>query len=100
MQIPRGPEDRYCPFWKQKMSKVCHTCPMWTQVRGVNPQTGADLDRWDCAHAIMPMLMVEQAGATRRNQAAIESMRNDIVVRMDNPNPQHQQTMLLETDDV
>lgn len=86
-QIPRGPEHLTCPLRGKSMSKVCHACPWWTQVRGQNPQTGDPADRWDCAMALMPMLMVEQARVGRGVQAATESMRNEIVVRMDNPNP-------------
>lgn len=84
-QIPRGPEHLTCPMRGKAMSKVCHLCPWWTQVRGQNPQ-GGDVDRWDCAMALMPLLMIEQANVVRGTRAATESMRNEIVKRMDNPN--------------
>ena len=31
-QIPRGPDNLFCPDWKKPMSKVCHTCPLWMKL--------------------------------------------------------------------
>lgn len=87
MQVPHGPDHMRCPLWHKAMSKVCHTCPWWTQIRGKSPQTGEEIDRWDCAIAHMPILQIEVANMVRGTRAATESMRNEIVVRMDNPNP-------------
>ena len=84
-QIPRGPEHLYCPTWKKKMSAVCHTCPLWVQLRGRNPNTGEEVDSWQCSLASLPMLLVENAQQARSAGAATESMRNEIVKRMDRP---------------
>lgn len=78
-QIPRGPEHLICPWHKKTMDTVCHRCPMWTQVRGRNPNSGEDVDRWDCSLALLPMLLIENAQQSRQNGAATESMRNEIV---------------------
>lgn len=78
-QIPHGPDDRICPFHRAKMSKVCHTCPMWMLVRGKNPNTGQEVDQWNCSFAFLPMLMIENAQQTRGAGAAIESFRNEMV---------------------
>lgn len=85
-QAPRGPEHLTCPLRGKAMSKCCHLCPWWTQIRGANPQ-GGEVDRWDCAMAFLPMLMIEQAKQARGTQAATENMRNEIVKRMDRPQP-------------
>lgn len=77
-QIPHGPAHLYCPDWKKPMSKVCHTCPLWVQMRGKNPNTGDDVDRWNCAKAFMPLLQVEIAKEVRQGAAATESFRNVI----------------------
>lgn len=79
MQIPRGPEHLYCPYWRKKMSSVCHTCPQWVQLRGVNPNTGEPVDSWQCASAALPMLLVENANQIRQGSAATESFRNEMV---------------------
>lgn len=80
-QIPRGPEGLYCPLWRDRMSKRCHTCPMWTQIRGRNPMTGEDTDQWMCAVSSLPMLLVENAQQGRSATAAMESFRNEVVRR-------------------
>jgi hypothetical protein len=52
---------------------------MWTQVRGRHPNTGEDVDKWDCSLALLPMLLIENAQQSRQTGAATESMRNEIV---------------------
>ena len=50
MQIPHGPEHLNCPFWQKPMSECCHACPLWSQIRGVDAQTGRDIeDEWNCS---------------------------------------------------
>ena len=78
-QIPRGPENLNCPLHKKPMEAVCHRCPWWTQLRGKHPQTGADLDEWNCAIALLPVLTIETAKQARSGAAATESFRNEIV---------------------
>lgn len=48
-------------------------------MRGVNTNTGADVDEWNCAIAWMPMLMIENSGQQRQTGAAVESFRNEMV---------------------
>ncbi len=78
-QIPHADEGLICPLHKKDMSQVCHKCPLWIQLRGKNPQTNEDVDRWGCSLAFMPMLMIEGAQQTRQAGAAIESFRNEMV---------------------
>lgn len=86
-QIPHGPDHLYCPFWRKRMSAVCHTCPQWVQLRGTNPNTGEVVDSWQCALAALPMLLIENAQQSRQNGAATESMRNEIVRLASRPRP-------------
>jgi hypothetical protein len=88
-QIPRGPEDLYCPMWRKAMVKVCHTCPWWQMVRGKNPNTGEEIDDWRCAVGLMPLGLLEVAHKTNQMGAAIESARNEAVKA-------HQQDMQLQ----
>jgi hypothetical protein len=78
-QIPHADEGLLCPLHKKDMSTVCHKCPLWVQLRGTNPQTNEEIDRWGCSLAFMPMLMIEGAQQTRQAGAAIESFRNEMV---------------------
>lgn len=76
---PRHADDgTYCPQWRKPCCKVCHTCAWWTHVRGKHPQTGADVDKWACAIAIMPMLTIEGAMATRQATASVDSLRREV----------------------
>ncbi len=75
-QIPRGPDNLWCPLWRKKMVNVCHTCPWWTYVRGQNPQTGDMVDDWKCAIGHGPMLSIEIAAQNRQIAAEINKTRN------------------------
>lgn len=74
-QIPHGRDDLDCPFHRKAMSKVCHKCPLWVQVKGQDPQ-GGDVDEWRCAFGWMPLMLIENAHQIRQGAAAIESTRN------------------------
>lgn len=78
-QIPLGPKDLTCPLHQKSMARVCHTCPLWTHLRGVNPNTGEEVDKWNCSLAHLPMLLVENAQQARQTGAATESLRNELV---------------------
>jgi len=54
-------------------------CAWFTQIRGTNPNTGADVDEWACAIAWMPVLLVENSQQQRHTGAAVESFRNEMV---------------------
>ncbi len=78
-QIPHADDGLTCPLHKLPTSKVCHKCPLWVQLRGKNPQSNEDVDRWGCSLAFLPMLIIEGAQQTRQAGAAIESFRNEMV---------------------
>lgn len=78
-KIPRGAEDLICPLHRSPMSVVCHVCPWWTQIRGLNPNTGQEIDDWNCAIGMLPMLTVNVANEARQGAAATESFRNETV---------------------
>lgn len=80
MQIPHAEKGMICPLHKQDTSKVCHKCPWWTRVIGKNPQSDEMIDDWRCAIALLPMLLIEGAQQTRQAGAAVETLRNELVV--------------------
>lgn len=84
--IPLGPEDLDCPFWREPMVNRCHWCPLWTKVTGKHPQTGADIDKWDCAIGLIPITQIENSMMQRQTGAAIENFRNEVVLRKPNIN--------------
>lgn len=79
MQVPHADAGLTCPFLKKDMSQVCHKCPLWTHVRGKHPQSEEEIDRWGCAVAWLPMLMIENSQMQRQTGAAVESFRNEMV---------------------
>lgn len=58
-----------------------HKCPKYVQIRGKDPQTGADVDKWGCVDTFLPMLLIENAQMARQTGAAVESFRNDVASR-------------------
>ena len=73
-----------CPLVKKPCLEA--GCTFWTHVSGTHPQTGARLDQFDCSIKWLPVMLVENARSTRGAQAAIESMRNEVVQRQDQLN--------------
>lgn len=78
MDLPR---KTFCP-----LGKVCREikdntiveCLWLTKVAGMNPQTGENEDREECAITLMPLLSIQQARETHGSAAAIESLRNHV----------------------
>ena len=67
----------YCPLIQKKCKE--HKCKFYIQVMGKNPQTGQDVNEWNCAVTWLPMLLIEGSQQTRQTGAAIESFRNEMV---------------------
>lgn len=59
--------------------QVLYRCPWYTQVRGVDANTGGDTENWGCAIAWMPALLINTANESRKGVAATESFRNEMV---------------------
>lgn len=74
MQLKPG---TYCPLIKKDCVQM--QCAWFTQLRGKNPQTGADVDEWGCAVTWLPLLMIENSQQQRQTGAAVESFRNEMV---------------------
>ena len=67
----------FCPLIKKKC--VEHNCKFYIQVLGKNPNTGQEVNQWDCAVSWLPMLLIEGSQQTRPAGSAIESFRNEMV---------------------
>jgi hypothetical protein len=67
-----------CPFWKAPCKE--HGCRFYVQVQGAHPQTGEQLNRWDCAIAWLPILLIENSQQQRHTGSAVESFRNEVIV--------------------
>jgi hypothetical protein len=74
MQLKPG---NFCPLIKEDC--VGLKCSWFTQVRGTNPNTGQDVDEWNCAITWLPVLLIENSQQQRQTGAAVESFRNEMV---------------------
>lgn len=88
MKIKAG---NYCPLLQKECIGL--QCAWITQIRGMDPQTGEDVDEWDCAIKWLPFLMIENTKKNIESGAAVESFRNEVVQRMDKPMPVSKRTM-------
>ena len=73
MQIKPG---NLCPLLREPCKEL--QCAWFTQLRGVNPNTGAPIDEWGCAVSWLPVLLIENAQQGRSTAAAVESFRNEM----------------------
>jgi hypothetical protein len=74
MKIKRG---NYCPLIKKNCIGL--KCAWYTEVRGMNPNTGEMVDEWNCAISWIPMMQIETSQQARQAGAAVESFRNEVV---------------------
>jgi hypothetical protein len=80
-----------CPY--TGFAKSCregvteHNCPKWIHIKGLDPQTGAELDKFGCADTMMHVIMLENTLMQRQTGAAVESLRNVILQRTASPAP-------------
>jgi hypothetical protein len=69
--------ENFCPLIKEDCKGL--KCSWFTQLRGKNPNTGADVDEWGCAIVWLPVLLIENSQQQRQTGAAVESFRNEMV---------------------
>jgi hypothetical protein len=82
-QVPHAEKNNLkCPLWQKAMHLVCHNCPLWIAIRGIERNTGKEVDEWRCSLAVLPHLLVENAHQTRGAAAATENLRNIIAKGM------------------
>ena len=67
----------FCPLLKETC--IENKCSFWTHVRGKLPQSEEVVDKYGCAIAWMPILLIENAQMSNQTGAAVESMRNAVV---------------------
>ena len=69
-------QGKLCPLLKTDC--VGLQCSWYTHVRGIEPQSGREVDEYACAIAWMPMLLIETSKEVRQGAAATESLRNEV----------------------
>jgi len=74
MKLEQG---KYCPLIQKDCIGL--QCSWFTQIRGMNPNTGEPVDEWGCAITWLPMLTIENSQQQRHTASAVESFRNEVV---------------------
>lgn len=54
-------------------------CPKYVCLRGHDPNTGGEVDKWGCVDSFIPMLLIENSQMQRQTGAAVELFRNEMV---------------------
>jgi hypothetical protein len=70
-------KNKKCP-----LGHACDECLWLVNIRGLNPQTGQEVDQVGCAVSWIPLLLVENSQQQRQTAASVDSLRE--VVRSDN----------------
>ena len=73
--------DDFCPLIKDPCRQL--GCNWFIKLRGLDPNTGEEIDDYRCTMAWLPIMLLEGASQTRQAGAAIESLRNEVVRRQD-----------------
>ena len=73
-----GDKKADCPFWRGPCRE--HACRLYVQIQGANPNTGEQVNKYDCSFAWLPFLLIENSQQQRQTGAAVESLRNESVV--------------------
>ncbi len=68
-------QETFCPLIKKPCRGL--KCLWFTQLVGKHPQTGKNIDEWDCAMKWLPILMIENTKETMSLAASIDSLRNE-----------------------
>lgn len=79
MRIEQG---TYCPLIQKKCIGL--KCSWFTRIQGYDTNTGKDVDEYQCAVTLLPMLLVENSGQQRQTGSAVESFRNEMVKANEN----------------
>lgn len=65
-----------CPIVKEECWE--HGCTLYTHLIGNNPQTGVQEDKWGCAIAWLPVLLIENAGQLRKTGASMDKVATEV----------------------
>ncbi len=67
----------FCPLIKKNCLGL--GCSWYVQLRGKHPQTGEEVDEFDCAIRWLPILMIENTKEAIGVSSSIDSFRNEMV---------------------
>lgn len=68
--------DDFCPLLKEPCRQL--GCNWFISMRGINPNTGEEIDDWRCTMAFLPLMVMEGASQTRQAGASIDMLRKEV----------------------
>ena len=77
MKLEQG---NFCPLVGEDCLGL--KCAWFTQLRGMHPQTGEDIDEWGCAVSWMPILLIENSNKQRETCDTVQNFRNETLNRI------------------
>lgn len=60
-----------------------YRCRWYVRLAGQHPQTGEQVDTWDCSLSWLPLVTVDVARRTFGAQAAVVDLKNEVVVQQE-----------------
>lgn len=54
-----------------------HQCEWYIKIKGKNRNTDEDMDKWGCAMAWMPVLLIENSAEARGLATSVQGYRNE-----------------------
>lgn len=70
-------DGEFCPLVKGEC--VRHKCAFFTKLVGLDPQSGQHIDKFGCAIAWLPVLLVENSQQQRQTAASVDKVSGQIV---------------------
>src|SRR5690349_6529112 len=79
-KLPKGPENLNCMFWQKPMSEVCHTCPLWTEIKRQYKEGEDTLTEkhWVCGLAAIVPVAIEMLQETASTSIEVNKLRNTV----------------------
>jgi hypothetical protein len=87
----RKSDGTFCPYIQEDCIEF--KCKFFQKIQGSDPQTGQNVDEYDCAILWNNILLIENSQMQRQTGAAVESFRNKVV-------DQNEKLLTVQTSDV
>lgn len=80
--------ETFCPYTGDSSCETVvngkiRRCKFYKQWGGVNPNTGENIDNWECEIHMNNIISLEISALLRGNRQAVESMRDETIKRQD-----------------
>lgn len=70
-------DGEFCPLIRNAC--ITHKCKWYKKILGTNPQTGQAIEEYDCAIAMLPILLIENAMVGRQTGAEVQAVRKETI---------------------